>query len=358
MAPTECPLCKNEAPARSRFCNCCGTPLGLDPCAHCGAINGAGALACFNCGGELSARTPSADALLTRAVESSGATVAAAQTEPIATHPPDHSSFLFEKVDRGSDGMATLDGDREAVVDVIHVDADETMKMEAISEAISEARFEPDGLVSEAPHHSGWGPGEPEPPIPEALLAAAVPLPTESFAAGAALEPVDASAPSAAPRSPRRSRMPLLVGGAIAAALALALYRVLSPPSFIEPSPPPLASRETGALENPNETRGAGQADGGGIDAKAAALIASPAVAPSAEVAVQTVPAVAQNAVADGVQPGPAASQAPAPKAEIAARPKAINPAPAAPRSPASLGPCTEAVAALGLCSTEPTQRR
>jgi hypothetical protein len=40
-------------PADSKFCNACGAPLPLVPCARCGAVNDPGATACYQCGAPL-----------------------------------------------------------------------------------------------------------------------------------------------------------------------------------------------------------------------------------------------------------------------------------------------------------------
>jgi hypothetical protein len=303
----------------------------MSPCTHCGAINRADALACFMCGSELSPRTTDADAWLMPAVP--------------GRHP-------------------------EPAADAAHAAPDPIVAMEA-SCVGNEA-------VSDEPPNDGLGPREPEQPIPEtspaiAHLVDALPASTE-------LELVRVSAPSYGPGSTRPSRMTPLLAAASAAVMAAVLYMVLGPKPVVEPSAPLSASHATGGLENINERRGAGKQNGGTIDPKRPASIAGSAEAASTGVGVQAVPAPAQGVVADVAPPGAAAapapvvpatprprgatrerkpvSQAPAPMAEVLTRPKATNPAPVPQRNPAGLGPCTDAVAALGLCTSESTQRR
>jgi hypothetical protein len=63
----------------------------------------------------------------------------------------------------------------------------------------------------------------------------------------------------------------------------------------------------------------------------------------------------ANRATARELKPMP---QAPASMADVFNRPKATGTTPTGERKPAGIGPCTEAVAALGLCTPDTTQRR
>lgn len=54
MQPTSCPSCKHTNPPGSNFCNVCGTALPSLQCPHCGSLNDvAVALYCHQCGGSL-----------------------------------------------------------------------------------------------------------------------------------------------------------------------------------------------------------------------------------------------------------------------------------------------------------------
>ena len=50
MASLTCSFCKHVNPDGSKFCNECGSVLGLRPCAQCDAINDVGATYCHHCG--------------------------------------------------------------------------------------------------------------------------------------------------------------------------------------------------------------------------------------------------------------------------------------------------------------------
>ena len=52
-----CNFCTHANPEGSKFCNECGSPLHLVPCAQCQAINSASDPQCFRCGAPLSANT-------------------------------------------------------------------------------------------------------------------------------------------------------------------------------------------------------------------------------------------------------------------------------------------------------------
>jgi hypothetical protein len=49
MLHSRCAFCNHENPAGSKFCNECGSPLHLKPCAQCDAVNDYEAAACYRC---------------------------------------------------------------------------------------------------------------------------------------------------------------------------------------------------------------------------------------------------------------------------------------------------------------------
>ena len=53
----ECPACSHANPAGARFCNECGSPVGLDECPKCDAINDRENAACYKCGAPMGVRT-------------------------------------------------------------------------------------------------------------------------------------------------------------------------------------------------------------------------------------------------------------------------------------------------------------
>jgi hypothetical protein len=50
MSTLACRFCDHRNPDRSQFCNACGSPLSLKPCAQCQAVNNADATTCYQCG--------------------------------------------------------------------------------------------------------------------------------------------------------------------------------------------------------------------------------------------------------------------------------------------------------------------
>lgn len=52
MLPLLCPFCDAANPADAKFCNACGSPLHLKPCKKCGAVTEAAATRCGVCGSE------------------------------------------------------------------------------------------------------------------------------------------------------------------------------------------------------------------------------------------------------------------------------------------------------------------
>ena len=63
MYPLTCGFCKHGNPADARFCNGCGAPLSATPCSKCGAVNDAAAMKCHECGEDL-AGAPTDDLFL------------------------------------------------------------------------------------------------------------------------------------------------------------------------------------------------------------------------------------------------------------------------------------------------------
>ncbi len=81
MRSAACPFCEHINPAGSKFCNACGTPMHLVPCARCGAVNDPLATSCHQCAAALLEKPPGG--LAWDAVKS-GAWTAEGRTQPSA----------------------------------------------------------------------------------------------------------------------------------------------------------------------------------------------------------------------------------------------------------------------------------
>src|SRR5262252_3987529 len=65
MTILSCRFCEQQNPAGAKYCNECGSPLGLRPCSQCEAINSLDAELCYQCGLVLDARVAREPALPT-----------------------------------------------------------------------------------------------------------------------------------------------------------------------------------------------------------------------------------------------------------------------------------------------------
>jgi len=340
-------------------------------------------------------------ASLMRAVESSGPAAGAAPADTGTGEPPRDRPLLIPELEGLGDSAVASDENREPSGYVVSFEPGQWVRIGVTHEA--------DSLPSAAKSDSSIGHGERElanPSVPPSasMTSLALPQPAQAPPPAMALTSVALHVPPDLPRKPSPLRMPLFLGGVGVAAVAVALYVTLRQQSFVELSPSPAASREADGLDNINESRGGSKRDSGAIGDKPSVLMADPAASPAAGVAAQAAPGVPQRAGAGGGQSPPdvlrsepsqlqmkspvldvvAAPQAaqrtivapsppganragralkpmpqvPATMADVFTRPKATETAPSGERKPAGIGPCTEAVVALGLCTPDTTQRR
>jgi hypothetical protein len=340
----QCSFCERTNPPDSKFCNACGAPLHLVPCPHCAAVNDSTATVCHQCNAQLPESTRDAPALPQSAAD------------PVAQQP----SGLHD-LDRDAQVLATLQELRQIVARSDRAPAaDEPDASTLGSQVALQAR----GALTTAP-----------PAAAQAYPVSAVPAsPALRVAAGGA---------------PRRRSM-VMAGTVLLAAIAVSAYYAYRPRTTIDARPAPAASGEV-------KERGSAAAVAGSIvDREANAIGGAPAastpgaaVTPPVEPAVQPIestpgssiaairpgtvppgdarlpatapPASSLGATADqqraGPQSrdsGPGAASAPA----AAARPRATDVGPGLDLPRPRVGPCTEEVAALGLCTPERTQRR
>ena len=81
MSRISCSFCTNSNPPDAKFCNQCGSPLGLKPCPACEAVNEAAASQCHQCGAVLEAAPAEA---ITRSSEPSTAEASVSFAEPLS----------------------------------------------------------------------------------------------------------------------------------------------------------------------------------------------------------------------------------------------------------------------------------
>lgn len=341
MRPAPCAFCQRVNPADSKFCNACGAPLPLVPCDRCGAVNDPGAMACYQCAAPLQ---EAGGAARPSAAEASGAAGSTARTAESGTEPAAHPS-------PGADGL-----DRDAkLFDTLQ----ELQRLLGSSDS-GPAAGRPDGnSLGIAKRAADLRTAvTPSVDAPRSYPAPAVASPTVR----------------ASPRSIPRRRAAVIVGTLTLAVLAVGGY---------------YAYREDPV---PDVPAASGAVKGGGNPAATGALVDPPASAGATAPAPSTPAlAVTPRAADDGqrvaTRPGTVipgdATVPPARSAAIEASPRrpgagakapsepAAAPVPAAvarPRSaeaspgiierPPRVGPCTDAVAALGLCTSEAIQRR
>ena len=352
MRPAPCTFCQRVNPADSKFCNACGAPLPLVPCARCGAVNDPGATACYQCAAPLQeaagAGRPVSD-------EASGAARSTARTAEGGTEP----------AARPSPGAEGLD------------DA----KLFATLQELQRLLGSPDPGAA-AGRASGDSLRVDETDV--ALRTAFTPFPDapRSYPAPAVASPTIRTAPRLVPR--RHRHLTVIVGTVVLAVLAAGAY---------------YASRERPVADVPAAS---GAVKDVGSPAAAGALVIPPAgaggAAPAASSSALGVPApvaadnqsIAPGSSVTTSRPGPAAaadppSPATAPVADSSggtgvskgrpgavardpseaaavpgggARPRRADAGPGIIERPPRVGPCTEQVAALGLCAPETIQRR
>jgi hypothetical protein len=353
--------------------------LHLAPCPRCGAMNGLDAKDCYKCGASLTGRW--ADALaarspVARAMGSSGSAALATGggSEPVA-----HQSSGSDAPDRVADTVANEQNMLRELRRLM------TTPVSGAAAMASERAGLSSQVGSVEPNSAVGSPADASPPRPASAVAAARALP-------------------AIPRTaPRGRRSGAIVGTMVLGVLAVVGYYAYRQHSVVDAAQVPSASGETTGREEPVGggsivNREAGPARGvsnastsGPVDTPAASNTRPLPTGPERSVAaIREDEAVAGDArrsrsdmkeasPGDGTGPAKSPSAAATRGAEDQRRtgrgPERSPDAAAAaavpiPRSqtpgagtwieppPPRLGPCTEAIAALGLCAPEPTQRR
>jgi hypothetical protein len=304
-------LCERINPPDSSFCNACGTPLQLVPCARCGAVNDPTATSCYQCGvalpenrlGEL-ARSSS----VTEVWEGAGSEARTAE----GGMQPAQPSLGVDGLDRDARLFAALQ---------------QLQRVLAYSDSgAAPGRADGNRLGSQAAKID--------------VLTALGPL-------GDALRSYRASAIAGSPSirvGPRivpRLRLAVIVGTVVLGVLAAAGY---------------YAYRRPPVLDVPQVPAASGVAKGG-VSQAASGVIAVTPPPPVAAEAQPIAPAPEGSAAATGsgtALPGDARSSS-GPTSSVRrsaeAGPGILE------LQPPRVGPCTDSIAALGLCVPEAIQR-
>jgi hypothetical protein len=342
MATSTCCFCAHLNPAGAKFCNECASPLNLKPCQACNAVNPRDGQACYRC----------------------GATLRAA---------PDASVISPEQIVAEADEMLAA------------------LRRELVGDGASKAsatpdvpRAEPASQVVEA------GPAFDSRPNPVARSDepnASVADPSNRLSAQPAEPTVDASPPLIRPedrpwRPKRRSSGVAFAAIVALAVVPVAVYVMRNPAQLDEwlGRPPASSSVEPAtAQETRPASQLAGPADAPASSTAGATLEADgartqPPATPPTDVAAPTSTPV--ESASGGAVDAPAAVTTPSgteakaspptrPKSSAKARPRDRTTKPRPPQAPSQRGsaqptgteqatrtePCTDAVAALGLCS-------
>jgi Double zinc ribbon len=327
--PHQCPFCERVNPSDAKFCNACGAPLHLRPCPQCGAVNDAAATTCHECAASLS--------------------------EAPKREPPPASPGAQPQRSGASSGIETPASEAEALDREATVAATLQELRELLAQTESAAAGHP-------PDRSA--PGAVHKPAADTAKAMA------QLLEAAPSYPAPAVAVAAEPR-PVRGRVVLPRRGAIvtvAVLLAAVLgYFASGQHPTAEVAQTPAAAGEVKgaapAAETGNPVSLGPRVEAAPIPSAPAAVVptVTPGVAPSPQdprPGTGRAPAQQVNAGATYQREGQGGATA-APAALAGQRPRAVEAGTGIERpAPPRIGPCTDAVAALGLCTPEPAQRR
>jgi hypothetical protein len=364
-----CPVCEHANPADSRFCNACGAPLYLAPCPRCGSMNNRTATECHDCGATLPSR-------------STGTLV----SPPLAVSPSDETDDASLNPEHADEPIAprALDGDAPRPLGDAVANPQEALRELRRLMAAPVSNATATGIER---HGALMGTGEPDGGVDHQTVSPRPRPPTDIPG-----KQVPAIAPAASTHRRRTAWIAVAIVLAIAALAGSLAYR--SQPST-DAAKSPAATAETtgrggptggGTIVNvesepvrtapvaaPSDTAGApsGGANVRGpspVPEKAVATTGTAGAAPpdakgagsddaAAPAKARPAPRVAESQRSAGRAPQRSSEPTAAEAALVPPRPTtgtATGIEPPAPR----LGPCTEAMAALGLCVQEPVQRR
>ena len=324
-----CPWCERINPPDAKFCNACGTPIHLVSCAHCGAVNDPLASNCHQCAAVLLEKKPGGLARswptdgAPEAAEA-GARTAAGKTQPVARPPLGADEF-----------------DRDATF----------ATLQQLRGLLGHA--DPEASAGGVPA-SATGRPDVADTVPRRTIAARAWLPARASAEFTAIRVGSRMVP--------RRHLAVIAGAIVFVVLAAAGYYAYVVRPVLDVHVPAArgtvkdsgSRAATGALVNPSGSAGGG--------APSAPIPAPAGAFPVAADAQPGVPAPEGSAAAVRSGPGAQAtdpSKVATPASARDARPRSADAAPGIiERQPLRVGPCTEGVAALGLCAPESVQRR
>jgi Double zinc ribbon len=374
MRSAACAFCERINPPDSKYCNACGAPLGLVPCVRCGAVNDSTAPKCHQCGAAWPGNTLGGLARSSSATEASDAAGSESRTAKDRTPPiADGLDGLFrwwsatEASDAAGSEARTAEGGTQPIAQP-SLGADGLDRDAGLFATSQELTLGTHGAIAD-------------------VRTAVVPL-ADALRSYPAAAIAGSQAIRVAPRIVPRRGLAVIVGTvvlAVVAATAYYAYRERPVPDVPQIPAASGAVRDggspaaTGALVNPSATAGDGVPT-----ASTSALAVTPPIAadaqpiaPAPEAAIRSgtaapddarSPATAPLARSSGGttisarRPGAEArdpSKVAAPVPAGVARPRSADAGPGIlERQPTRVGPCTDAVAALGLCVPEAIQRR
>lgn len=399
MASLTCSFCNHANPVGAKFCNECGSPLGLRPCAHCDAINDVDAKYCHHCGTLLNERAAApvgvpgqpprgadaaAESSVVRALGAVGPEPASARAASPAS--VRELSSAAERLDAfWRDSMQAVEVARAMKPDVADAPADRPVAVVPLAErgespAIDVgSRYRSDrrgaraalalavlaaGAAAVYYAYQQWTPRNSAPAV---FAPIAVSPPVQSVAPGAqqsasnATQAPTETSPTKAPTDASTAKAPAEVspptaasaGAAIGAPATSAAVTAQAPaePAASASTQPATPAAEPAPAAQPPDTHAAvpAVAEPAAERAPVAAVSRSPAaVAPRrATGTTRSTP----NPGALAVRNGPGRVRT-AGNAQPVPLPPTLAPAASVPAPPpVSVGPCTDSVAALGLCS-------
>ncbi len=319
MPSLRCLFCNHLNLAGARFCNECGSPLHLQPCSQCGAIDNRTARNCYKCGAEFPVHVVSGPAVA-----------------------PAPSILDNEATDRALRDAGVIierkSGPESAAQTPSVVQPASQPEVAEVREEVDEANGPEPAHLEPAPTNSVLEPQQVEEPVPSDSVAAtthsrrpwriALSALMIAAAAIAVYNYYNRPAQPLEEKQIARPGDPRMPGGPISGGATL----------------PSVPTQQIDAASAPSATTSKLGAGAEGSDKAPAAVVARPRHDPGPAQAAVPVPDPASASRPAAVSPGAATATTtrPSPATDVAAKPR---------QDPPIFKECPEAVAALGFCS-------